>query len=347
MPRFLIMNRDEFLAEILEEQKKKDVPVHERVGEYLAYEAACFLLNGPEKEAGAEDKIHTTAADELVKKLKTLGIMEYAKKCYTKVSQHVRPHYEYFLNQVMDRIVLDGFLSPNQVAERKAQLKTKLQTIRPNYADFWEENTKKPELAEPYKHRDRFTYEYEADQDSWKLFVAGNRLLGRSAGYPVSDQEVASVKKSATSQLLMRNKRTVEKLKRGELEEVKEEMLKLRRSFKFANRDTLGRAQADTIPLLEEMKIYHSGVAASNEWRQLLKAVEAFNQENDPVKAIDLSANVLVAVEKFTKGKKSKQSNMLTQTCVDLALRALSDCVPDAKNNPSVKPLIDRFNTVR
>ena len=145
--------------------------------------------------------------------------------------------------------------------------------------------------------------------------------------------------------MMLRNKQTVEKMKRGDLAGVTEDYRKTLNSFTFRDKDELKLMQEQADKLEEEMRQMNMRATNSQEWRDLRYALINFSKA-DSKDAAKRSAEVLMAVEKFTKGRKSEQ-DAETQACVDKALKGLSICVPDARNNPSVKPLVNRFNQVR
>ncbi|MBO4888363.1 MAG: hypothetical protein J5589_08645 [Firmicutes bacterium] len=337
------------LDDVRKEMEEKGASQQEIAAELMAYKAACFIMNGPEKDERTVDPVHTASADILARRLKALGISNYIRNCYGDRQENIEPRYEHFLAVALDRMDLSGLSkTPVEIrTERKPEIREQAARTPMNYADYWLYNTKRNLQGSRYTKEDKPVYEAKISNDMWKLFIATGHLMGHQARKTVSDEEVESYKNGPLNRLFLSNERTMEKLQRGDLKGVKAEMNKLRRSFKFASEIDFSQAKTYAWDLHERMNEMESGVAQSREWRELKEAVQRFSDEEDPVKAIALSADVLAKVEKFTKGKKSVQSNPVTQHCVDLALEAISICVPDAVHNPSVKPLIDRFNKVR
>ena len=138
----------------------------------------------------------------------------------------------------------------------------------------------------------------------------------------------------------------MEKLKRGDRNSVVEEYKKTLRSFTFRDADELKLMQNEADKLENQIRQTNASAANSQEWRDLRYALIKFSKAESKEDAAKRGAEVLIAAENFTKGRKSEQSAE-TQPCVDMALKSISICVPDAANNPSVKPLVNRFNQVR
>ena len=319
--------------------------------ELLAYQAAAFLLNGPEKDQDVIDPIPTAAAENLAEQMKDLGLTGYVKHTYKNGVQKEDLHYEHFLALALDKLNLSqaGLMADDKERVRQ-QLNERLENVPMNYVDYWGKNVKRNEKNLPYKNSNVFTYEHKPAEDDWKLFSATAMYMSGRGGKPFKQAVVEEFKEGPVNQLVMKNKQTIEKMRRGDYEGVKNAAYELRRSFKFADMETLKNAQREARIHLDFMAMTdatRARITKTREWKELREAIEQFADAQNNVDAIALSANVLNKAEKFTKGRKSVQSDETVQRCVDYALDAIAICVPDATNNPSVKPLIDRFNQVR
>ena len=354
MARPLLRDRFILFDDIEKEKKEEGASEIEIATELLAYQAAAFLLNGPEKHAvpvDPVDPVPTAAAENLANQLKNLGLTEYVESIYKNGVKREDLHYEHFLSVNFDKLAFHeaGMLAADKDRARQ-QLDERLKTVPMNNRDYLDKYTKKEELNLPYKNPNEYTYEHKPSDDDWKLYAAAGYHKAGNGGKPFTEENAEQLRKAPINQLIMKNKRTIEKLRRGDLKGVSGDASKLRRSFKFANEQTLRKAQteAGTLKLYMEMgDPEENKILNTKEWKELKQAVEYFAEAEDTVQAIALSANILDKVEKFTKGRKSEQSDPATQRCVNCALDALAICIPDAAHNKSVKPLIDRFNQVR
>jgi hypothetical protein len=354
------MTAREILSRLNGQLDEQNAPFPERVAKLMTYQAALYLATGgrtPEELDPAEpdDDVDTEELESYAKKLRDLGIEDYAKRSYSgenPESVNLQAlKYQYYLYQAID---LPGMMDdPDQMYALKDELRGQLEVQERDgeisCLDTWLSKKRAQEEARrsPLKKEDRSVYEFEASDDVWRDYITGAYCLRGWGARTLTDRTVEKFKESPFDKLTLRNKRTVEHVQRGELDAVGKARRETERSFTFLQPEQLKASQASARNLNREMQNVDPAIEQSREWRSLNKAVFDFQTAEDPQTAAKASAEVLLAVEKFTKGKKNaKQSPEVTQ-CVNLALRALETTIPGAPDNPSVKPLVDRFNEVR
>ena len=354
------MTAREILSRLNGQLDEQNAPFPERVAKLMTYQAALYLATGgrtPEELDPAEpdDDVDTEELESYAKKLRDLGIEDYAKRSYSgenPESVNLQAlKYQYYLYQAID---LPGMMDdPNQMYALKDELRGQLEVQERDgeisCLDTWLSKKRAQEEARrsPLKKEDRSVYEFEASDDVWRDYITGAYCLRGWGARTLTDRTVEKFKESPFDKLTLRNKRTVEHVQRGELDAVGKARRETERSFTFLQPEQLKASQASARNLNREMQNVDPAIEQTPEWRSLNKAVFDFQTAEDPQAAAKASAEVLLAVEKFTKGKKNaKQSPEVTQ-CVNLALRALETTIPGAPDNPSVKPLVDRFNEVR
>ena len=346
--------------------------------ETYAFRAALYLLDGPEdgirpaKKKKDEDIIRIDdilnedngsfisydRVKEVADELKKKGILDAAEQDYDylfkderkKKTDPVKPvpqeemKYEGFLYKTIDKLHVSGDID---APLRKAQAKNAMENRSMTYREYWD--YKCPDrgiLAAPYRNENVSTYEYEAPESSWRLFASMAHVLKGDGGKLMSRDEVDRVKELPFPKLALRNKQTVEKLNRGDKEGMALAVQETQKNFTFQSDEELKQMQEEADRIEGEMRRMSLKATASQDWRDLRFAMQKFSASKTKEEAAKHSAEILIAVEKFTKGRKSEQDDQ-TQPCVDKALEALSACVPDARNNPSVQPLVNRFNQVR
>ena len=331
------------------------LPFPDRVARMMTYQAALHAATGkPLKEMDTEDEVETEELDKYAKKLWDLGIGNYAKRAYAgedpaKVDMKALK-YEYFLYQAVDRLGMPGALQQFAVKDTlRGKLKGWERKGKIPCQDHWLHQWSEQEEARktPLKEEDRPVYEYTAPDDVWKDYAAGTYYEKKWGARPLDAETVNKFKSNAIDQLTLRNKRTVEQVKRGDMKAVSASRLSVRKSFTFLRPQDLMAAQASARTLHEQMRACTGDVTRTQEWQKLMSAVEKFQAAKSSGAAAHASADVLLAVEKFTKGKKNASQSPEVSRCVNLALQSLGTTIPDAARNPSVKPLIDRFNEVR
>ena len=295
-------------------------------------------------------------AQELVKN----GILKAAEQDYSylfkderkrktdpvKIIPQEEMQYEGFLYKAIDKMKIAEDIDADL---RKTQAKNAMLTRAMTYREHWD--YKCPDRGifqdmEPYRNDNKSVYEYEAPESTWQLFSAMSHVMSGDGGKQMTYEETQRVKSLAIPKMILRNKQTEEKLKRGDSEGVVNAYTQTLKSFTFRSEEELKDMQQQAALLETEMNRMKGKATNSQEWRDLRYALQKFSKAGSTQDAAKRSADVLLAVENFTKGKKSKQ-DAETQPLVDTSLRALAMCVPDASHNASVKPLIDRFNQVR
>ena len=294
-------------------------------------------------------------ADELKKK----GLLKAAEQDYGHLFKDERKKpgdpaaivpqeemtYEGFLYKTIDKLPIFEDVDEGL---RKNQAKNAMLRRGMTYREYWDYKCpdRGMDPGTPYRNESVSTYEYEAPESSWRLFTSMAHVLKGDGGKLMSREELDRVKELPFPKLALRNKRNVEKLDRGDREGMIQAIQDTQKSFTFRSEEELKQMQERAKALEDEMRQMTIKAANTQEWRDLRLAMQKFSMAATKEEAAKHSAEILVAVEKFTKGRKSKQ-DAETQPCVDKALESLAVCVPDAANNPSVKPLVDRFNVVR
>ncbi|MBR6119211.1 MAG: hypothetical protein IKQ04_02700 [Oscillospiraceae bacterium] len=206
--------------------------------------------------------------------------------------------------------------------------------------------------AKPNTKADEPVYEHKCSANTMRRMAALMHIMDGEAGEKVPRQrlerETEELRKKSLIAMTLRNEHTVELLRRGAMSEVIERVNRTRNDFSFGSRRQLMNAQSRADCVLRKMKGMQGKAASSPEFAALMKALKSFvDVDWDKANLQACSADVLMAVENFTKGRKNVQRSPRAQECVNLALDALVCAVPNAAANPQVKPLIDRFNQVR
>ena len=355
----IIQTRDIF-KKLNKELDKANASYLDRLEENMAYRAALYLLRGDDYDF-ISDTIDTKElafyADQF-KRMGGMNIREYAKRCYGGIDPEKvdlkNLKYEYFLFHTMDYLKKPEGFEGYAIDSMKQGLREKLQAQERDdeisCTDYWLSCNPAQQAARnagDCREADKPVYEYEADDEVWKDYVAGMHFHVNRGAVPLTHERVKRRKETPIDALTLRSKRTVEHVKRGELDAVAAARQKTEKSFTFLRKQDLEAAQAKAQALSRQMNACTGDVADSREWRNLKGAVFKFQTAETPEAAAAASAGVLLAVEKFTKGKKNASQPPEVKACVDLALKSLETTIPDAARNPSVQPLVDRFNEVR
>ena len=352
------MTAKEIISKVNRKLDALNAPLPERVAKLMTYQAAIHALTGravgeldPADEA---DDVDTDELEEYADKLRDLGIENYARRAYggedPKKAELNAMKYDYFLYQTAELL---GIEDATHRAALKEELRGKLLAQEGagevSCIDTWLHKKQEQDEArrEPLKEEDRSVYEFEASDGVWRDYVAGGFCYANRGAVKLTDQIVAAFKESPFHKLTLRNKQTVEHVKRGELKAIAGALQRTEGSFTFLRAEDLKEAQKEALALNRQMQDVDPAIARDPAWRSLSSAVFAFQTAEDPKKAAKASAEVLLAVEKFTKGKKNANQKAEVTQGVNLALKALGTTIPNAAANPSVTPLVDRFNDVR
>lgn len=210
-----------------------------------------------------------------------------------------------------------------------------------------------PKLNQPNTKLDAPVYEHKCSDNTMRRMAALLHIVGRKSNElysskPQMTREIAKLRNNSLVAMTLRNEHTVELLRRGNMSAVMDRANETKNAFSFKTRQELENAKERVGFVLQKMKVMQGKAASSEEFTKLKQSLEAFRQTEWNTKNLaQYSADVLVAVENFTKGRKNVQRSTRAQECVNLALDALVCAVPNAAANPQVKPLIDRFNQVR
>lgn len=342
------------LSEIIDDV---NAPFPQRAAKLMTYEAALHLMTGRTLEELASERnvmIDTEELEGYADQLRKIGIEDYAKRAYggedpEKVDLTALK-YQYFLYQSLK--LLDhpeGTHLLNLQDKLRKELQGWERDGKVPAQDHWLSQYSSQEAARQteLKEEDKPVYEYEASDEVWKDYIAGAFTRKGWGARPLTADTVNKIKKDFVfDKLTLRNKRTVEKLQRGDLDAVGKARRSTEKSFTFLRPQDLAAAQAAAKNLNRRMNL-DNPTANSREWREVKKAVFSFQTAEDPEAAARASAEVLLAVEKFTKGKKNAHQSEEVSQCVNMALEALGTTIPSAAKNPNVRPLVDRFNEVR
>ncbi len=337
-------------------RNRAPISKEDMVGEYFTWTAAWYLITGRALTADSDVPVDYNALKDVAEQLKAAGAVEYARKAY--LNQYP------VLPQNLDPM---GFLMAVQGGIQMDEEKLLNMGVRANITNEMLEKRARGDLScveyqtfaamdaasdpQPanrrYRQDDRSVYEYVAPEGIWRPFTALAACI-EGTGYQKLDNEmVENMKNSSFAALTMKNKRTVEKMQYRDYDAVREAYRKTRNSFTFANQQQFARQKVHAQNCLHRLAAMEGDYTGESSWNQLLDAVEGFTKAKTPEQAAEKSADVLQAVEAFSKGRKSKFASHEEQEAVNEALLALAITVPDASNNPSVQPLLNRFNTVR
>jgi len=358
------MTQKQLLDELTQQYKDGKTETKDYIVNLMAYRAAMMLMqaNSAFEAAEKEDEPPKYDKEQLAKyvqMMKDAGIEEEAHWLYGD-SQFVPEPMDVsiapFLYENAGKLVKNKrniTVSPDaiQAAYDEARGETGKNTTAREAWFLAKANETNPEA--PYAEEDKFVYEYsgKVDADVSLNIVAHypelilSQRLGR--GGETNVDRHSFYQEQPIDELNLRNKQTVEKLNRGDAKRVCEARDKVEASFTFQNSEDLRNAQEQAAEVLDRMRAQTGSATKTKEWQNLLSAMESFVSADDPAAAADHSAAVLLATEKFTKGRKSRWQRQSTLDCVDLAVNALGATVPDAGNNACVKPLMDRFDEVR
>lgn len=211
-----------------------------------------------------------------------------------------------------------------------------------------------PKLNQPNTKLDAPVYEHKCSDNTMRRMAALLHIVDRKSNElysskPQMTREIAKLRNNSLVAMTLRNEHTVELLRRGNMSAVMDRVNETKNAFSFKTRQELEDAQIRVRHILKQMNEMREGKTAnSQEFTNLKQCLNEFTMVdwNTP-KLQDYSANVLIAVENFTKGRKKLQRTQRARDCVNLALDALTAAVPNAVVNPHVTPLIARFNELR
>ena len=234
---------------------------------------------------------------------------------------------------------------------KKQELIDRIKSRGVDYREYYELSCSIPEDGKPLKEQDSYVYEYVPSDKDFALMTAFVNCTEGKAREKVPSAaafkaEVGRMKTRPLIKVVMGNKRTVEMLRRGDADGVAAALKQAKKDLTFQNKNDSETAKENAQKVLNAMERMQGRDTQSPEWLALKESVRAYADHPDG-KTAEYAANVLVNVEKFTKGKKNFQRDPNRQECVDLALDALKTCVPNAQTNPVSKPLVDRFTQVR
>ena len=339
--------------------KEKNASHETRLGQHMACRAAIYLLYGQDGEDfhNTLTDIDSEAVTYYANKLLTMdpSIKDYAVRCYggidPKKVDMKNLKFEYFLYHNLDKLQLPTLTEMAVRPGLRKTLKNRERNDNLSCADHWYSRWPDQEAARnrgDHQEKDESVYQYEAPDSVWKDYLAASYLADNMGVISTKDiVRNSNRRNNPFDKLTLRNKQTVEKVQRGEFSAIRQARKDTEASFTFRREKDLREAQEAAQRLDGKMYLCVGDVADSQEWKAVRSAVQKFGKAKDPAAAAEASAKVLLAVEKFTKGKKNAKQSSDVKACVDLAMQALGTTIPDAARNPSVKPLVDRFNDVR
>lgn len=359
------ISQEQFFKKLAEKYDREKTLTTDRIADMMAYRAAMLLISeGMEDEEFSYD---TEQLERYAAAMKKAGIGEEARKLYGEAKEapsakelNVKP-FLYVLSMDPPEIETKfGEEIPSWDATQNAlrsaiiYAEDEEKTARELWWGTINNKYNQEVLDEPYSEEDAFVYEYNGKVPEYprgddSVFRYPHLILterlGRGAETHVDVERF--FRENPIDELNLRNKLTVEKLKRGDEKRVCEARDKVEASFTFRDDGDLEQAKQNAAAVLASMRAQTGKATKSPQWRKLMDAVKGFVNAPDMATAADRSAEVLLATENFTKGRKSRWQRSSTLECVDLALGALAASVPDAPHNPCIQPLVNRFNTVR
>ena len=359
------ISQEQFFKKLAEKYDREKTLTTDRIADMMAYRAAMLLISeGMEDEEFSYD---TEQLERYAAAMKKAGIGEEARKLYGEAKEapsakelNVKP-FLYVLSMDPPEIETKfGEEIPSWDATQNAlrsaiiYAEDEEKTARELWWGTINNKYNQEVLDEPYSEEDAFVYEYNGKVPEYprgddSVFRYPHLILterlGRGAETHVDVERF--FRENPIDELNLRNKLTVEKLKRGDEKRVCEARDKVEASFTFRDDGDLEQAKQNAAAVLASMRAQTGKATKSPQWRKLMDAVKGFVNAPDMATAADRSAEVLLATENFTKGRKSRWQRSSTLECVDLALGALAASVPDAPHNPCIQPLVNRFNAVR
>ena len=324
------------------------------LGEYFTWRAAWYMMTGRYLPNDGGQPVNYMQLADIAQQLKNLGSMDYARMGWLNTVPTPYPkdlNVDVFLSNVWDSVVLEPPGDIDFNGHRDA-LRGQIENRKGNFncVEYQLNAARNAENRENrrYSHSDKSTYEYEAPEEMWRDYAAVSACLQGRGCEPLNDEKIGETKANAVDYLVMKNKQTVEKLQHREYRKVREAYKKTLNSFTFADPAGLRAAQQDSQRVLDRIDgRADSPLSRSPEFMRVVDDLEGFRNARTPEEAAEYSADLLVAAEKFTKGRKSLYASDEEQRLVRDTLSAIAVAIPDAVHNPSVKPLIDRFNSVR
>ncbi len=320
----------------------------------FTYKAAWYAITGEELTAESQAVVGSENLEETADILRSKGSEKYARMAYVnKRPLNIATDLDYstFLYDHLDELAAEENGLPIKPGTKEAlELMISSRSNSKTCADYIAFDKPAKRTTEPLRltNEDKSTYEYQAGPEHWKTFTAFSECMRRTGYKPLDDAAEANAKEDPINVCLMKNKQVTERLEKGDYKGVKDAYRKTKASFTFLDKTTLKEAQSNARFILDNMAERDCEYAETEEYLKLRDTLADFCDAKDLDTAAQKSAEVLLAAEKFTKGRKSSWfKSDEDKSCVNDALNAIATAVPDGPNNPSVRPLIDRFNNVR
>ncbi|MBR6898074.1 MAG: hypothetical protein IKN24_07870 [Lachnospiraceae bacterium] len=352
-----MLSSTELMKLIEAKSRQNDMSKTDIIGLWFTYRAAWYALTGERLNPGNKSTVSASVIENMAGKLRACGSDRYARSKYgNRPPEFMQVEYDTFLAMNWDRVHQHGEdYNPDNdpYKDYKDHLVDYITHWRPkttcvDYIAFVQPGVER-EPGREYQNPDKPVYEYKANDLQWEKLTALITSFRQEGDTPLTQELIDNTKNEALLACAMKNKRLTETLDNNNYTEARDILKRTKASFSFGEKYDLDNAQMNAKDVLDSIKDFNRGLAAAPEFRAVIKALDGFVNAADLDEAAERSAQVYLAVEKFTKGKKSKWLFTSTEKTylVEKALEAVAAAVPDAKNNPTVKTLLDRFNEVR
>ncbi|GEM_PF-5584039 len=351
-----MLSSTELMKLIEAKSRQNDMSKSDIIGMWFTYRAAWYALTGERLNPGNHSSIPASTIEDMAGRLRACGSDKYARFKYgSQNPDFMQIEYDTFLVNSWEHINqrdgnYDPALDPNK--KHRNDLVGYIDKWRPkltcvDYISFIQPDV--PRQGENYVNPDKPVYEYEATDSQWEKLTAALACY-RHEGYRSIDRKlIEKTRSEAIMACAMKNKRLTEMLDHNNYVAVREQLKRTKATFTFTDKVELSVGKANAKQVLSNIEGFDRGLAATPEFRAVVSSLKAFTNASDLDEAAERSAQVYLAVEKFTKGRKSKWLFSSTEKTylVEQALEAVAAAVPDAPNNPTVRSLLDRFNEVR
>ena len=340
---------DQLISQIMTYAKQHHMTRREVIGEYFSWKAAWYLTCGRGLSKNDTKEVNFSELEKNARKVKLAEGANYGINMYENIYPPIKladMDHTAFLYYNWDKLSIKSDARNNTLRESLGDHIRRFKTKVRNCSEHILFDAPEPKVYTEYA-KTPATYEYSAPESAWRTFTAAVNHYGGRGAIALDDHAVNEMKADPFSILTMRNKETVRMAGNKAYRQLNTEYKRTISNFTFKETADFERMKGKASVLLNYMKGRSGPEAQTPEWKELVNAVEDFSEEPEKLIAAEKSAKVLLAVEKFTKGRKSLYGSDMKNEMVKDALKALAITIPDAAHNPNVTPLIDRFNDVR
>ncbi len=352
-----MLNSNELMKLIETKSRQDDMSKNDIISLWFTYRAAWYALTGERLNPGNKSSVSASSIEDMAGRLRACGSDKYARMKYgNSKPEFMEVEYDTFLAMNWDSVHQHGEdYNPDNdpYKDYKDHLVDYITHWRPkttcvDYIAFVHPGVVR-EPGREYQNPDKPVYEYKANDLQWKKLTALITSFRQEGDTPLTQELIDNTKNEALLACAMKNKRLTETLDNNNYTEARDILKRTKASFSFGEKYDLDNAQMYAKDVLDNIKDFNRGLAATPEFRAVVKSLKGFVKATDFDEAAEWSAQVYLAVEKFTKGKKSKWLFSSTEKTylVEQALQAVAAAVPDATHNPTVRSLLDRFDAVR